>query len=80
MGDPQSTRTRSSPSAAPVVATRRHGDHECSTRRGGGGRAQGGGTSLRNSTMISRLPAWLTAAKNRDEVLRRIARLRASVL
>ncbi len=30
-------------------------------------------------TMFARLPAWMTTAKHRDEVLRTIARLRASL-
>ncbi len=34
-------------------------------------------TPNKNSSLASRLPAWLTSAKNREEVLRGIARLRA---
>jgi hypothetical protein len=30
-------------------------------------------------TMVARLPAWLTSAKHRDEVLRTISRLRAKL-
>jgi len=30
-------------------------------------------------TMIAKLPAWLKAAKNRAKILRRIARMRASL-
>lgn len=32
--------------------------------------------TIRNTTMVSRLPAWAKAAKNRDEVLKAIARVR----
>lgn len=31
----------------------------------------------RNASLASRLPTWMTSAKNRDEVLRGLARLRA---
>jgi hypothetical protein len=34
----------------------------------------------RKMTYIGRLPAWIKRAKNRDEVLRAIDRLRASVV
>jgi hypothetical protein len=30
-------------------------------------------------TLVARLPAWLKSAKNRDEVLRAINRLRSSL-
>ncbi|MBL8565191.1 MAG: hypothetical protein JNM89_05690 [Hyphomicrobiaceae bacterium] len=33
-------------------------------------------TSLRNATMLSRLPRWMKLARNRDEVLHGLARLR----
>lgn len=34
---------------------------------------------LRNSTLVSRLPNWLKSAKNRSEILRGIAKLRATL-
>lgn len=34
------------------------------------------GDRYRHMSMIAKLPAWLTARKNRDEILARIARLR----
>ncbi|KUL44115.1 hypothetical protein [Streptomyces regalis] len=34
----------------------------------------------RKMTYVARLPAWIKRAKNRDEVLRAIARIRASVV
>ena len=33
-------------------------------------------TAARNSTLASRLPAWIKSAKNRDEVLKCISKLR----
>ncbi|MEV6241137.1 TFIIB-type zinc ribbon-containing protein [Lentzea sp. NPDC051838] len=36
-------------------------------------------TVVRRMTTLSKLPAWLKSAKNRDEVLRAIRRLRATV-
>jgi hypothetical protein len=38
--------------------------------------ALGGRSGWRNGSLASRLPRWLKAAKNRDEVLRGIAKLR----
>ena len=32
-----------------------------------------------NMTLVARLPAWIKRAKNRDEVLRAVARIRASL-
>ncbi len=37
-------------------------------------------TSLRNATMLSRLPRWMKLARNRDEVLHGLARLRRKLL
>jgi len=34
---------------------------------------------LRNSTLTSRLPRWLKSAKNRDDILRGIAKLRTTL-
>ncbi|MFD3532615.1 hypothetical protein [Streptomyces sp. NPDC058661] len=34
----------------------------------------------RKTTVVARLPAWMQQAKNRDEVLRAIARIHASLL
>jgi hypothetical protein len=34
----------------------------------------------RKMTVVARLPAWMQQAKNRDEVLRAIARIHASLL
>ncbi|GCE31181.1 hypothetical protein KDA_66650 [Dictyobacter alpinus] len=34
------------------------------------------GGQIRNTTMASRLPAWIKSAKNRDEILKGIARLK----
>lgn len=34
----------------------------------------------RRMTVVARLPAWMQQAKNRDEVLRAIARIHASLL
>ncbi|AKZ60381.1 hypothetical protein SAM23877_7340 [Streptomyces ambofaciens ATCC 23877] len=34
----------------------------------------------RRMTLVARLPAWMQQAKNRDEVLRAIARIHASLL
>lgn len=37
-------------------------------------------TSLRNATMLSRLPRWMKLARNRDEVLHGLARLHRKLL
>jgi hypothetical protein len=34
----------------------------------------------RKMTLVARLPAWMKSAKNRDEVLRAVDRLRATVI
>jgi hypothetical protein len=34
---------------------------------------------IRNATLASRLPAWMKRARNRDDVLRGLARLRAAL-
>ncbi|WP_328491720.1 hypothetical protein OHS59_02480 [Streptomyces sp. NBC_00414] len=34
----------------------------------------------RRMTVVARLPAWIQQARNRDEALRAIARIRASLL
>ncbi|ONF71350.1 hypothetical protein [Amycolatopsis keratiniphila] len=33
----------------------------------------------RNSSLASRLPAWIKSAKNRDDVVRALSRMRASL-